>query len=162
MVDFPVFYPPSYRLSISLLLLSLFMGVLRQQKSCSFFILYFLSPASSNFYAIHRLDAMGALRLRYLTSDHQLWRAFTSPCLHAGVFHLIISLSSVIFVGVHLEQEFGPCISPAQFLIFSVFIKDGIITKDTLRFVLITKIPTYLRNLSIPSRYLLFQDGVVC
>ncbi|KAL6493782.1 hypothetical protein OROGR_031691 [Orobanche gracilis] len=78
------------------------------------------------------LDAMGALRLRYLTSDHQLWRAFTSPCLHAGVFHLIISLSSVIFVGVHLEQEFGPCISPAQFRIFSVFIKDGVITKDAL------------------------------
>ncbi|KAL6563204.1 hypothetical protein OROHE_005791 [Orobanche hederae] len=54
------------------------------------------------------LDAMGALRLRYLPNDHQLWRALTSPCLHAGVFHLIISLSSVIFVGVHLEQEFGP------------------------------------------------------
>ncbi|KAL6563233.1 hypothetical protein OROHE_005820 [Orobanche hederae] len=61
-----------------------------------------LGPSASG------LDAMGALRLRYLTSDHQLWRALTSPCLHAGVFHLIISLSSVIFVGVHLEQEFGP------------------------------------------------------
>ncbi|KAI3463493.1 hypothetical protein Pfo_020156 [Paulownia fortunei] len=54
------------------------------------------------------LDAMGGLRLRYLASDHQFWRLFTSPCLHAGVFHLIISLSSVIFVGIHLEQEFGP------------------------------------------------------
>ncbi|KAL8502123.1 hypothetical protein ACS0TY_021297 [Phlomoides rotata] len=53
------------------------------------------------------LDAVGALRLRYLTNDHQMWRLFTSPCLHAGLFHLIISLSSVIFVGIHLEQEFG-------------------------------------------------------
>ncbi|KAK6127920.1 hypothetical protein DH2020_038349 [Rehmannia glutinosa] len=61
-----------------------------------------LGPSASG------LDAMGALRLRYLASDHQLWRVFTSPCLHAGVFHLIISLSSVIFVGIHLEQEFGP------------------------------------------------------
>ncbi|KAH6819545.1 Rhomboid-related intramembrane serine protease family protein [Perilla frutescens var. frutescens] len=54
------------------------------------------------------LDSMGALRLRYLANDNQLWRLFTSPCLHAGVLHLIISLSSMIFVGIHLEQEFGP------------------------------------------------------
>lgn len=43
-----------------------------------------------------------------LTSNHQLWRIFSSPWLHAGLFHLIINLSSVIFVGIHLEQEFGP------------------------------------------------------
>ncbi|XP_057767750.1 RHOMBOID-like protein 8 [Salvia miltiorrhiza] len=61
-----------------------------------------LGPSSST------LDTMGALRLRYLENDHQLWRLFTSPCLHAGVVHLIISLSSMIFVGIHLEQEFGP------------------------------------------------------
>lgn len=65
----------------------------------------------------HRLDTMGALRLRYLANDHQLWRLFTSPCLHAGIFHLIISLSSVVFVGVHLEQEFGPCKSPIKLVL---------------------------------------------
>ncbi|KAI3455165.1 hypothetical protein Pfo_011828 [Paulownia fortunei] len=54
------------------------------------------------------LDAIGALRQRYLVKDNQLWRLFTSPCLHAGVFHLIINLTSVVFVGVHMEQEFGP------------------------------------------------------
>ncbi|KAL0342238.1 UNVERIFIED_CONTAM: RHOMBOID-like protein 8 [Sesamum calycinum] len=54
------------------------------------------------------LDAVGALRLRYLVKDHQFWRLFTSPCLHAGVFHFIVNLSSVVFVGVHMEQEFGP------------------------------------------------------
>ncbi|XP_051147900.1 RHOMBOID-like protein 8 [Andrographis paniculata] len=53
------------------------------------------------------LDAMGALRQRYLIKDNQYWRLFASPCLHAGVFHIIINLSSVVFVGVHMEQEFG-------------------------------------------------------
>ncbi|KAG6410670.1 hypothetical protein SASPL_128735 [Salvia splendens] len=61
-----------------------------------------LGPSAST------LDIMGSLRLRYLENDKQLWRLFTSPCLHAGVFHLIISLSSMTFVGIHLEQEFGP------------------------------------------------------
>ncbi|KAL2467428.1 Rhomboid-related intramembrane serine protease family protein [Abeliophyllum distichum] len=54
------------------------------------------------------LDEMGALRQRYLAKDQEFWRLFTSPCLHAGVFHLLINLSCVIFVGIHLEQEFGP------------------------------------------------------
>ncbi|XP_075478509.1 inactive RHOMBOID-like protein 8 [Primulina tabacum] len=54
------------------------------------------------------LDSMGALHKRYLVKGHQPWRLLTSSCLHGGVFHIIISLSSVIFVGIHLEQEFGP------------------------------------------------------
>ncbi|KAA8546347.1 hypothetical protein F0562_002914 [Nyssa sinensis] len=53
------------------------------------------------------LDKMGALRLTFLTKHHQIWRLFTCAWLHAGVAHLIINLSSVIFVGIHLEQEFG-------------------------------------------------------
>ncbi|KAM3360891.1 RHOMBOID-like protein 8 isoform X1 [Capsicum galapagoense] len=54
------------------------------------------------------LDEIGALRETLLTNNHQLWRIFTSPWLHAGLFHLIINLSAIIFVGLHLEQEFGP------------------------------------------------------
>lgn len=54
------------------------------------------------------LDEIGALKKTLLTNNQQLWRNFTSPWLHAGLFHLIINLSSVIFVGLHLEQEFGP------------------------------------------------------
>ncbi|XP_060192324.1 RHOMBOID-like protein 8 isoform X2 [Lycium barbarum] len=54
------------------------------------------------------LDEIGALRKTLLIDNHQLWRIFTSPWFHAGLFHLIINLSSVIFVGIHLEQEFGP------------------------------------------------------
>ncbi|KAK7351156.1 hypothetical protein VNO77_10395 [Canavalia gladiata] len=55
-----------------------------------------------------KLDEMGALRRSFLMENHQIWRLFTFPFLHAGLFHLIINLCSVIYVGVHLEQEFGP------------------------------------------------------
>ncbi|KAB1205425.1 Rhomboid-like protease 4 [Morella rubra] len=61
-----------------------------------------LGPSAST------LDEMGALGRRFLTEYHQTWRLFTSPCLHAGAIHLVINLSSVILVGIHLEQEFGP------------------------------------------------------
>ena len=51
---------------------------------------------------------MGALQQTFLANHHQTWRLFTCLWLHAGAIHLIINLSSVIFVGIHLEQEFGP------------------------------------------------------
>ncbi|CAL0305540.1 unnamed protein product [Lupinus luteus] len=54
-----------------------------------------------------KLDEMGALRRAFLTKYHQTWRLFTFPFLHAGLFHLLINLCSVIYVGIHLEQEFG-------------------------------------------------------
>ncbi|XP_034677112.1 RHOMBOID-like protein 8 [Vitis riparia] len=61
-----------------------------------------LGPSSST------LDEMGALQQTFLANHHQTWRLFTCLWLHAGAIHLIINLSSVIFVGIHLEQEFGP------------------------------------------------------
>ncbi|CAJ2675197.1 unnamed protein product [Trifolium pratense] len=51
---------------------------------------------------------MGAPRKNFLAEHHQTWRLFTFPFLHAGVFHLVINLCSVIYAGIHLEQEFGP------------------------------------------------------
>ncbi|KAK7282773.1 hypothetical protein RIF29_11812 [Crotalaria pallida] len=54
-----------------------------------------------------KLDEMGALRRNFLTKYHQTWRLFTFPFLHAGLFHLLINLCSVIFVGIRLEQELG-------------------------------------------------------
>ncbi|XP_015887633.3 RHOMBOID-like protein 8 [Ziziphus jujuba] len=58
-----------------------------------------LGPAAST------LDNMGALRRK----EHlQTWRLFTFSCLHAGVIHLVINLFSVVFIGIHMEQEFGP------------------------------------------------------
>ncbi|KMT11413.1 hypothetical protein BVRB_5g107410 [Beta vulgaris subsp. vulgaris] len=61
----------------------------------------FLGPSSSG------LDEMGALRRIFLTHKSGLWRLFTSPLLHAGVFHLFISLISVLFIGINLEQKVG-------------------------------------------------------
>ncbi|KAF2296784.1 hypothetical protein GH714_001931 [Hevea brasiliensis] len=54
-----------------------------------------------------RLDKMGALR-KTLLLEHQTWHLFSCPWLHAGLFHLIINLTGVIFLGIYLEQEFGP------------------------------------------------------
>lgn len=58
---------------------------------------------------ICRLDEVGALRRAFLSENHKTWRLFTFPCLHAGFIHLLINLCSVVFIGIHLEQEFGPC-----------------------------------------------------
>ncbi|RDX76333.1 RHOMBOID-like protein 8, partial [Mucuna pruriens] len=55
-----------------------------------------------------KLDEMGALRRSLLTEHHQTWRLFTFPFLHAGLFHLLLNLCSVIYVGVRLEHDFGP------------------------------------------------------
>ncbi|XP_010065145.2 RHOMBOID-like protein 8 [Eucalyptus grandis] len=60
-----------------------------------------LGPSAST------LDEVGALR-RTLLTEHQTWRLFTAPWLHAGIFHLLINLVSVVYLGIHLEQEFGP------------------------------------------------------
>ncbi|XP_044512273.1 RHOMBOID-like protein 8 [Mangifera indica] len=54
------------------------------------------------------LDEMGALRQNFLQANHHSWRLFTCTGLHAGLIHLIINLGSVIFVGIHFEQVFGP------------------------------------------------------
>ncbi|CAH9137020.1 unnamed protein product [Cuscuta epithymum] len=53
------------------------------------------------------LDKVGALRQTLLIDHHQFWRVFTSPLLHAGLFHLILNLCSVVFIGIHMEHEFG-------------------------------------------------------
>jgi len=65
-----------------------------------------------------RLDEMGALRWSLLTEQHQTWRLFTFPFLHGGLFHLLLNLSSILYVGVRLEREFGP--SNSVFVSFSL------------------------------------------
>ncbi|KAL9261615.1 Inactive RHOMBOID-like protein, partial [Drosera capensis] len=47
-----------------------------------------LGPSAST------LDKMGALREKQLVNVSQIWRLFTSPWLHAGALHLIISLAT--------------------------------------------------------------------
>ncbi|KAJ4849650.1 hypothetical protein Tsubulata_009648 [Turnera subulata] len=61
----------------------------------------FLGPSAST------LDKVGALR-KALLLEHQTWRLFSSPWLHAGVIHLLINLVAIVFIGSYLEKEFGP------------------------------------------------------
>ncbi|XP_077247585.1 inactive RHOMBOID-like protein 8 [Tasmannia lanceolata] len=61
-----------------------------------------VGPSSST------LIKMGALQWTLVMQHHQRWRIVTCLWLHAGVTHLVVNLSSVMFVGVHLEQMFGP------------------------------------------------------
>ncbi|KAJ7006740.1 hypothetical protein NC653_005945 [Populus alba x Populus x berolinensis] len=60
----------------------------------------FLGPSAST------LDKMGAIR-KTLLAEHQTWRLFMCPLLHAGVFHFMINLLCIIFIGIYLEKEFG-------------------------------------------------------
>ncbi|KAL5715695.1 hypothetical protein ACHQM5_017482 [Ranunculus cassubicifolius] len=60
-----------------------------------------LGPSSTT------LIEMGALQRIQLMEQHQKWRLLTAPWLHAGIIHLVVNLSSVICIGIHLEQGFG-------------------------------------------------------
>lgn len=85
-----------------------------------------LGPSAST------LDAVGAVR-RTLLTEHQTWRLLTAPWLHAGVFHLLINLVSVMYLGIHLEQEFGPLRSGVIYtlsalvgsLVSALFVQDS-------------------------------------
>lgn len=60
-----------------------------------------LGPSSST------LEKMGALEVTMVVDKHQVWRLFTCIWLHAGVFHVLANMLSLIFIGIRLEQEFG-------------------------------------------------------
>ncbi|KAL5716732.1 Retinoblastoma-like protein 1 [Ranunculus cassubicifolius] len=60
-----------------------------------------LGPSSAT------LDRMGAQQFKKVVHEHQAWRLLTSMWLHAGVFHLLANMLSLLFIGIRLEQEFG-------------------------------------------------------
>ncbi|XP_030503109.2 RHOMBOID-like protein 2 [Cannabis sativa] len=53
------------------------------------------------------LEKMGALEVDKVVHKHQAWRLITCAWLHAGVFHLLANMLSLLFIGIRLEQEFG-------------------------------------------------------
>ncbi|KAK4759133.1 hypothetical protein SAY87_020434 [Trapa incisa] len=53
------------------------------------------------------LEKMGALEVAKVVQGHQAWRLITCIWLHAGVFHLLANMLSLLFIGIRLEQEFG-------------------------------------------------------
>ncbi|XVF05505.1 hypothetical protein REPUB_Repub05bG0178000 [Reevesia pubescens] len=60
-----------------------------------------LGPSSST------LEKMGALEVSKVVHRHQAWRLFSCIWLHAGVFHILANMLSLVFIGIRLEQEFG-------------------------------------------------------
>ncbi|CAN8245338.1 unnamed protein product [Cochlearia groenlandica] len=53
------------------------------------------------------LEKMGALEWRKVVHGHQGWRLISCMWLHAGIIHLLTNMLSLIFIGIHLEQQFG-------------------------------------------------------
>ncbi|KAH7863953.1 hypothetical protein Vadar_023944 [Vaccinium darrowii] len=60
-----------------------------------------LGPASP------ALQRMGALVVKKVVDQHQVWRLVSCTWLHAGVFHILANMLSLLVVGIRLEQEFG-------------------------------------------------------
>ncbi|KAJ4972126.1 hypothetical protein NE237_005225 [Protea cynaroides] len=60
-----------------------------------------LGPSAST------LEKMGALEVNTVVHKHQAWRLITCIWLHAGVFHVLANMLSLLFIGIRLEQEFG-------------------------------------------------------
>ncbi|MBA0565051.1 hypothetical protein Golob_009947 [Gossypium lobatum] len=50
---------------------------------------------------------MGALDVIKVVRKHQAWRLISCIWLHAGVFHILANMLSLLFIGIRLEQEFG-------------------------------------------------------
>ncbi|KAI3450381.1 hypothetical protein Pfo_007046 [Paulownia fortunei] len=50
---------------------------------------------------------IGALEVEKVVEEHQVWRLVSCMWLHAGAFHVLANMLSLLFVGIRLEQEFG-------------------------------------------------------
>ncbi|PIN24390.1 Rhomboid family protein [Handroanthus impetiginosus] len=50
---------------------------------------------------------IGALEVQKVVEEHQAWRLVSCMWLHAGTFHVVANMLSLLFVGIRLEQEFG-------------------------------------------------------
>ncbi|KAH7542443.1 hypothetical protein FEM48_Zijuj02G0074200 [Ziziphus jujuba var. spinosa] len=53
------------------------------------------------------LEKMGGLDVHKVVNKHQSWRLISCIWLHAGVFHVLANMLSLVFIGIRLEQEFG-------------------------------------------------------
>ncbi|KAE8680452.1 RHOMBOID-like 1 isoform 2 [Hibiscus syriacus] len=53
------------------------------------------------------LEKMGALEVNKVVKEHEAWRMISCIWLHAGVFHILANMLSLLFIGIRLEQEFG-------------------------------------------------------
>ncbi|KAL0808055.1 hypothetical protein Bca101_100547 [Brassica carinata] len=72
-----------------------------------------LGPSASTSIGCRKIEGnsfehMGGLYWNALVEKHEIWRVLTSPWLHSGLFHLLLNLGSLIFVGIFMEQRYGP------------------------------------------------------
>ncbi|KAL6508985.1 hypothetical protein OROHE_021544 [Orobanche hederae] len=54
-----------------------------------------------------RLLKIGALEVKKVVEERQVWRLLSCMWLHAGTFHVLANMLSLFFFGLRLEQEFG-------------------------------------------------------
>lgn len=66
---------------------------------------------------LFRLEKMGALDVDKVVHRHQAWRLISCIWLHAGVFHLLANMLSLVFIGIRLEQEFGFSMHPLSYFL---------------------------------------------
>ncbi|CAI0539790.1 unnamed protein product [Linum tenue] len=50
---------------------------------------------------------LGAMDVDKVVKEHQGWRLISCIWLHAGLFHLLANMISLLFIGIRLEKEFG-------------------------------------------------------
>ncbi|KAF5476042.1 hypothetical protein F2P56_007787 [Juglans regia] len=55
----------------------------------------------------YTLQKMGGVDVSKVVDKDQGWRLITSNWLHAGVFHLLANMLSLLVIGIRLEREFG-------------------------------------------------------
>ncbi|XP_065869208.1 RHOMBOID-like protein 5 [Euphorbia lathyris] len=57
--------------------------------------------------SITTLHNLGALDPIAIVNEGETWRFFSCVWLHAGVAHLFANMTSLLFIGIRLEEEFG-------------------------------------------------------
>ncbi|KAK8600755.1 hypothetical protein V6N13_059512 [Hibiscus sabdariffa] len=114
-----------------------------------------LGPSAST------LDKVGALRRAFLAQNPLNWRFFLCPWLHAGLIHFAFNISCTIFIGIHLERDYGPLRTGVIYLlsafsgslICSLFVRNNpVVTSSGALFGLLgTMLSGLIRNWKVYS-----------
>ena len=125
-------------------------------------LVFYINHALICFY-LFRLMKMGALEVDKVVHEHQAWRLFTCIWLHAGVFHILANMLSLLFIGIRLEQEFGFGIHPfSSSNLFSCVCQLYIINYISMNLYLLKMFTTIsLINLFLPLS-LVHGIGIEC
>lgn len=125
-------------------------------------LVFYINHALICFY-FFRLMKMGALEVDKVVHEHQAWRLFTCIWLHAGVFHILANMLSLLFIGIRLEQEFGFGIHPfSSSNLFSCVCQLYIINYISMNLYLLKMFTTIsLINLFVPLS-LVHGIGIEC